>query len=145
MIPRQVHCDTIVDNVSTNATTPIGGLSVGVAGSNPVYLSNNILWDNTTDDVYIVSPTIFVDNDYAATVGLPASGSFGNVNVDPQFSSTTDFHLLPTSPLLGQGNLTPSGNLPTIDIEGNPRSYNGFVDIGAYERGDLIYVNGFDD
>jgi len=65
------------------------------------------------------------------------------LSVDPQFSGPGDFHLQPTSPLLGAGTLTPPGNLPTIDIEGLARSYNGFVDMGAYERGNEIFENGF--
>ena len=40
--------------------------------------------------------------------------------------------------------MTPPGGLPTIDIEGHPRSYLGLVDMGAYERGDKLFDNDFD-
>jgi hypothetical protein len=51
---------------------------------------------------------------------------------------------LPTSPLLGQGTLTPAGGLFTIDLEGHPRTFNNTIDMGAYERGDEIYSSDFD-
>jgi hypothetical protein len=68
---------------------------------------------------------------------------------DIQFASGTDFHLQATSPGIAEGTLTPpnynqpGGALPTLDIEGNPRTYNGAVDMGAYERGNNIFKDGF--
>jgi hypothetical protein len=138
--------NTVVNNtVSTGSSgIPNGGLGVfGDATLNTI-LSNNIFWGNDVSDV-AVGAAVFANNDYGVVNGTIDPSSGGNVSVDPQFSSATDFHLLPTSPVLGQGTLTPAGNLPTIDIEGHPRSYNGLVDMGAYERGDEIFGCGFDD
>jgi len=105
--------------------------------------SNNIAWGNSTYDFSVVGT--FANNDCGTRQNYPTGCSDnGNLSVDPQFSSSTDFHLLPTSPLLGQGTLTPDGGLPSIDIEGHPRSYNNLVDIGAYERGDEIFEDDFD-
>ena len=132
--------NTVVGNAITGPLlNGYGGL---VAFGNS-FVSNNIFWGNTSLDIS-ASGAALANNDYATLGGTPGSNT-GYQNVDPQFSSATDFHLLPASPLLGAGTLTPAGNLPTIDIEGHPRSYNGFVDMGAYERGDEIFADGLGD
>jgi len=41
--------------------------------------------------------------------------------------------------------LNPASSLPTIDIEGHARTFNGTVDMGAYERGDEIFSGEFED
>ena len=139
--------NTVADNIS-QSTGPgaVGGLEIK-PGTGATTLSNNIFWGNITTDMYLYSSPLFANNDYETSypsgVG-PASGSAGNVDVDPQFVSATDYHLQASSPLLGAGTLTPDGGLPTIDIEGHPRSYNSLVDMGAYERGDEIYGDSFD-
>ena len=107
-------------------------------------VSNNIFWGNTQLDISVCQQHALLDNDYGVLNGNPSSNT-GFQTVDPQFASSSDFHLQATSPLLGAGSLTPPDNLPTIDIEGHPRSYNGAVDMGAYERGDKIFSEGFDD
>ena len=84
---------------------------------------------NIANPVFVANTTL-TDSDFA---GSP----------NPQFASSTDFHLLPTSPGVATGTLTPAGGLPVIDIQGNPRTYNGKVDLGAYERGDDIFKDGF--
>jgi hypothetical protein len=129
------------NTVANSPASAIGGLSCLGSGANT--MSNNIFWGNSGYD--LDTAAILVDNDYGTDAVSPNATSSGNVSVDPKFSSSTDFHLLPTSPLLGQGTLTPTGGLPTIDIEGHPRSYNGHVDLGAYERGDEIFADGFED
>ncbi len=136
----------IINNTFAQNSAPfIGGVSLIFGSSAPAAqntMSNNIFWGNGGYDLNTYA--VLVDNDYGSDWGTPDPASIGNVYVDPQFSSSTDFHLLPTSPLLGFGTLTPTGGLPTIDIEGHPRSYNGHVDLGAYERGDAIFGDGFE-
>jgi hypothetical protein len=138
--------NTVAGNVSQRTDAgAIGGFEIGV-GTGLTTLSNNIFFGNTTTDIYLDASAVLVDNDYTAlSHGPPGAGSSGNVSVDPKFVSATDFHLQASSPLLGAGTLTPAGNLPTIDIEGHPRSYNNLVDMGAYERGDIIFTDSFDD
>jgi hypothetical protein len=137
----------IINNIfAQNSGVLIGGLSFIFASSNsppPDTMSNNIFWGNNGYD--LVTSAVLVDNDFAQDFDMMDPSSTGNISVDPQFSSSTDFHLLPTSPLLGIGTLTPAGGLPSIDIEGHPRSYNGHVDLGAYERGDEIFKDGYQD
>jgi hypothetical protein len=132
--------NTIVGNVAPG--TDVGGLRID---GNSATLSNNIAIGNSTTDLRFFATTpLLADNDVGTILGSTDAGSSGNISVDPQFSSSSDFHLLASSPLLGAGTLTPAGNLPTIDIEGHPRSYSGFVDMGAYERGDEIFFNDFE-
>lgn len=136
--------NTIADNISTDVHSP-GGMDLsGSTFGGSTNLSNNIAWGNTFHDLTLSSGTpVLVNNDYGSAVG--SFSSIGNVTVNPQFVAAGDYHLAATSPLLGTGTLTPVGGLPTIDIEGHPRSYNGFVDIGAYEHGDKIFAYNFDD
>ena len=138
--------NTVTHNIVTANTV---GLVSGVdITGDTFYVSNNILYANTanTYDLYMSYNTapVLIDNDYQNRFGAADPSSTGNVAVDPQFSSGTDFHLLPTSPLLGQGTLTPAGGLVSIDVDGNPRSYGGAVDMGAYERGDEIFKDAFE-
>jgi hypothetical protein len=105
------------------------------------------MWGNTYEDFHSASSSsILVNNDYLA-LGGNNNSSTGYQTVDPQFVSGSDFHLSATSPLLAAGTLTPSGNLPTIDIEGHSRTYSATtntVDMGAYEHGDEIFNDDYD-
>jgi len=134
------------NTVAQMPATNVGGLRSyfsSTASPPPDTLSNNIFWGNSGDD--LDTAAVLVNNDFTSDRKPIDSSSSGNISVDPKFSSSTDFHLAPTSPLLGLGTLTPTGGLPTIDIEGHPRSYNGHVDVGAYERGDAIFADRFED
>ena len=140
--------NTFAQNTVTNMpVSEIGGLyfSVGTATSPPPdTMSNNIFWGNSGFD--LATHAVLVDNDYGTDYYTPDASSIGHYHVDPQFSSSTDFHLLPTSPLLGIGTLTPTGGLPSTDIEGHSRtSLDNKVDMGAYERGDEIFKDGYED
>jgi len=134
--------NTVANNIITGP--PDNGYGGLVIYAVCTAVSNNIFWGNTQTDIStFASNCALVDNDYETLGGYHGSNT-GFQNADPLFAGITDFHLLPTSPVLGAGTLTPGGNLPTIDIEGHPRSYNGLVDMGAYERGDEIFASGFD-
>jgi hypothetical protein len=141
--------NTIAGNSET-LTGGAGALSISVV-STQTNLSNNIFWDNTGGYDILFNgvdegvDVLLVNNDYSAISGTPAAASSANVNVDPQFVTSTNFQLSATSPLLGQGTTSPIGGLPSIDLVGNPRTYNATtdtVDMGAYERGDEIFTDG---
>jgi len=137
--------NTFANNVVTSADPRvIGGLVLLGPHTSAATLSNNIFWGNTNSDLYSAS-AIMIDNDYGTDSHSPAAGSSGNHSFDPKFSSSSDYHLLPSSPLLGIGTLTPVGGLPNMDIEGHARTDNGKVDLGPYERGNEIFADGFDD
>jgi hypothetical protein len=142
------------------ADSPYGASTLwveGVSGSSAA-VSNNIFFNNTftnthgsTDyDIILygsAGSTVQVEKNIVDLVGVTNATLVTETdlpqNTDPQFASSTDFRLMRTSPGIAAGTLTPPGGLPTIDIQGNPRTYNGAVDIGAYERGDDIFKDGF--
>jgi hypothetical protein len=139
-VTNNTFANNVVDIVDPRT---IAGLVLTGPHTSAATLSNNIFWGNTTSDLYSAS-AVMIDNDYGTDSHSPAAGSIGNHNFDPQFSSSADFHLLPSSPLLGIGTLTPPGGLLNLDIEGNARTYNGKIDLGPYERGNEIFSDGFD-
>lgn len=73
------------------------------------------------------------------------TGYFGNVSVDPQFVSSTDYRLRPGSPVIDAGDPAAAG-LPATDLAGAPRITDGdgdgltVVDMGAYETPAIAIV-----
>ena len=148
--PILVQNNTIVGNIGTpqHATSGIytsafaqkatfaNNIVVAVAGQYAVTC------DNTNSSV---QPTpVFFHNDafgLGSFVGwCIASGTSGNISVDPLFLSApdNDFHLSKSSPAIDAGDdSTP--NLPSKDYDGNPRIADGngdgvaVVDLGALE------------
>ena len=134
--------NTVADNTGT-AASGCEGLAT-YASPGKTYVSNSIFWHNTNCGLDTGNGAILVNNDYGELAGPVNAGSGDNLGIAPQFNGSGSYSLQGDSPLLGQGTLTPTGGLPTIDIEGNPRSYKSLVDMGAYERGNLIFGDGFD-
>jgi hypothetical protein len=139
--------NTIAGNINTYMSTT-SNVALDNGDANTVYASNNIFWGNTATadlDFSSVSNVNLVSNDYASINGTPDTDT-NNQGIDPQFVGGGNYRLSVNSPLLNTGTLTPAGSaaLPTIDIAGNPRSFNSTVDFGAYERGNEIFKCGFD-
>ena len=139
----------LTNNTVTGNTATGSGVSmvyVGAGSNVPMDASNNIFWDNggVADLAFISGAMLLTDNDYERIDVALGTGSSGNLSVDPGFASSTDFHLRPTSPLLGIGTMIPPGGLTAYDLEGNPRTWNNTVDLGVYERGDEIFADGLD-
>ncbi len=67
----------------------------------------------------------------------------GNIDEDPLFVGGNPFsyELTPQSPCLDAGTTDTTGlHLPATDLAGNPRIFNGRIDIGAYECQDTVSV-----
>ncbi len=141
--------NTISGNTNTNTgfLDAVGGVYFsGNSGVSNVHFSNNIFWGNSNYGLYINSAnsSTLTDNNIGSTNADVSC--CGNGSVSPQFidKDNGDYRLGVNSPLLASGTTSPPGNLPLTDLKGNPRFYNGQVDRGAYERGDVIFVNDFD-
>jgi hypothetical protein len=133
-----VACNTIVGN-------PVGiWVNLGVGVHAEVY-RNNILTSNgvglqTFSSAQAINMTwdhnlVFGNGtDYS---GIPdQTGLNGNISVPPQFVSSMDYHLRPSSPAVDAGAVVQG---LTHDFDGNPRPIDGDrdgsaeYDMGAYE------------
>ncbi|MHC4942110.1 MAG: right-handed parallel beta-helix repeat-containing protein [Planctomycetota bacterium] len=119
---------------------------------------NTILWDNeasTGAEIYIDSlfSTSNMKISYSDVRGGQShvfldAGSVldwgpGMIDAFPEFAytTTTDFHILYTSPCRDAGDSSVQGT-DELDMEGDPRVYDGIVDIGADEFSPHLYNNG---
>jgi hypothetical protein len=135
--------NTVADNTIPDNPSGIGGLVIDSGPSGTTDISNNIVWHNGAYDLYLFGTVNLTNNDIGAYGGTSFPSLTGNLSVDPKFNPGA-YSLAAESPLYAQGKLAPPGGLPTIDIEGHPRSFMGAVDMGAYERGDEIFNDGMD-
>ncbi len=93
-----------------------------------VQLVNCILWDGG-DEVW---------NNDASTITISYSdvhggwSGTGNIDADPLFADA-DLRLSAGSPCIDAGDNTAVPAGATTDLDGNPRIFNGIVDMGAYE------------
>ena len=86
---------------------------------------NCIIWNNSNDN--------YVGVTMSCSCSKPLSSGTGNITNDPMFVApeTGDFHLRPGSPCINAGD-NQYAVMP-YDLDGNPRIFNGIVDMGAYE------------
>lgn len=99
-------------------------------------LTNSIVWENAPEQIYTQPGNV------PSVTYCDVQGGFtgtGNIDVDPGFALSGDFHLMPDSPCIDAGTNSPTGGLPAQDADGNPRSLDGngdgqaVTDMGAYE------------
>jgi hypothetical protein len=144
-----VNC-TVADNTAyycpsnTANYTPVNAYGSGVYVESGG-LTNCIIFDNFASgcsnmesEWYNAGTGTF---DHSCT--MPDPGGAGNIIQDPQFADATNgnFHLASTSPCLATG-VAQSWMTGAQDLDGNPRTVNGAVDLGAYEsQSDEIHVS----
>lgn len=128
---------------NTFVHNPGGGLYVS-EGVFPV-VSNSVFWANEGFDLRIPDDDALVFyNDIGVLLGIPHDLSAGNLNIDPGFVGSDNFRLTPASPLVNAGREDVSYGLTQLDLDDHARVQGGFVDIGAYELRERIFVDGFD-
>ena len=141
---------TIAGNTNLNQ-------AIDCNNNNNLYLTNCILYNteanneinfysNGFSNIVTISYTDIKDGED----GIQTNGAGivnwleGNIYEDPMFVDTlnNNYQLLQGSPCIDAGNPDTTGlNLPELDLAGNPRIYNGIVDMGAYEwQGDTTGV-----
>ncbi|UCC78615.1 MAG: T9SS type A sorting domain-containing protein [Candidatus Zixiibacteriota bacterium] len=113
-------------------------------------LVNSIFWNNSPSEIYLFdeiynsSFTAAYNDIEQGQNGVLTNVNFtgtinwldGNIDSDPLFSDPLNgnFRLSQNSPCIDSGNPDTSGMyLPEFDLDGNPRIYNGRIDMGVYE------------
>jgi len=126
----------IVTTGSAQYATLTNNIVMAAAGQTAV--TCNTLWSSASalfsyNGVYSATGT-------AWTAACDHTSNPGNVSSDPQFldAPQNDFHLALASPAVDAGNSS-AANLPSTDLDGNPRiadgnsDSNSSVDLGAFE------------
>jgi len=114
---------TVSGNDSVTGSDGSDGADVsGLASGFPIV--NSIFWGNGTDGANLGGSNLNVS--YSDVQG--GFAGTGNINADPLFIGSGDYHLGVGSPCIDKGT---SAGAPTHDIEGTPR--DAAPDMGAYE------------
>ncbi len=141
-----ITSNTASGNGGDGALTGGFRIQVGTALSDSIFVSNNILWGNSSPDLHIDNGAVLYHNDFGQLTGTASVLSAGNVSIEPGFSggAPQSFRLGPASPLIDAGINAAPGGLTSVDLEGFTRVQGGAVDMGAYELSDVIFSDGFD-
>lgn len=124
------NCDGSILNCTITQNT---GTTQGVLNGCDGKLTNCIIWGNTPDTI--------TENTSIFTYSCWPEGTSGtgNISIDPNFVSSSDFHLAAGSGCIDTGLTTTASLTVYEDLEGNFRPQDGdrngseIADMGAYE------------
>src|SRR5207249_4508963 len=137
----------LVNNTIVNNDAPDGSGILVLSSDATLKIVNNIMTSNAGPSVVYLtcgggsSAPTFDSNDVFNPAGTTYGGSCtdqtganGNISADPLFwdAANNNFHLQFGSPVIDKGNNS-APDLPTTDLDGNPRIQNATVDMGVYE------------
>jgi hypothetical protein len=122
----------------TNCT--FSGNSAGSDGGGIVILggiatiTNSLFWGDTSSEIAEIIGGMAVVNFSDIQGGWSGEGN-NNINADPLFVNpdNDDFHLLPNSPCIDEGDPNYVAGPNETDLDGNPRVVGSRIDMGAYE------------
>jgi len=130
------------NTISVNTANSGGGLGLYKVSGNSIDVYNNIIWGNialTGIDIFLNGTGVAngYNNDYSNMSGS-WTNSGNNINENPQFIGSNNYHLQSDSPCIDVG-INSAPELPDTDFEGDPRIIDGdsnsvaIVDMGADE------------
>lgn len=131
-------CNGILNNCTlVGNMTGFDGSSFLLVGGGSAYgniFNNCIVWGNTIADGITLNYSSSTFR-YSCTDPLPSTSQDGggNIGSDPMFvdAANGDYRLQAGSPCINAG--LNELSVGSVDLDGNPRIYNGRVDMGAYE------------
>ena len=155
---------TLINNTIVNNN----GYGIKFSSDSDPTIKNTLIYGNSSAEIYIVhsncDPNFYYCNIEGGLSGFSGSGSGGNfsgdyqdnIDADPQFIGSGDhpYDIISSSPCINAGDpTTTEADIGAYDLAGNPRFYNGIVDIGAYEEpvtpdqfpGNCLTFDGTDD
>ncbi len=153
-----VNC-TMGNNFSSNPN----GIHTGIVNYSKLHVYNSILYNSMVTELYLSPEPAFwyfdtceLDIHHSlikggeegiVTLNNQVRINYGpyNIDTDPMWDTSSTmfpYSLLGGSPCIDAGTLElPSFiELPETDLAGNPRVYNGYVDMGAYEYGPWVGI-----
>jgi len=135
----------IITNCNITGNTAVeyaGGISC--YGGN-ISITNGILWGNEApkgpqiylagDSNALVNYTDVQGDQDDVYVGSDCTLNWGpgNIDLDPCFAFSTDYHIMPDSPCIDAGDPNYIVEPNETDLDGKPRIIGGRIDMGAYE------------
>lgn len=129
--PTITNC-TFADNTAVHS----GGAFYGQMNSEAPRIRNSICWNNSPDQLNIVTASAYLDVSYCDIQGGWTGAGSHNINLNPLFVGGTNYRLQTGSPCIDTGS---NAYAPADDLDGQARPQDGddngsaVADMGAYE------------
>jgi len=133
---NQVYPTITNCTISSNTADIAGGAFHGNMNSEAPKIHNTICWNNSPDELDIITASTYLDVSYCDIEGGWAGAGSHNIDADPDFVGTTNFRLTIGSPCIDTAS---NGYGPDEDLEDRSRPRDGdgngtaTCDMGAYE------------
>jgi hypothetical protein len=138
--------NTVVRNRCSSIAPPscaVGGIAL--VGSARAAVYNNAFALGDGPDLVFDGTVVLLHNALDDYDGVPETARGNLIGVEPRFvdPGNYNFRIAYSSPLREAG--TSEFDLGSLDADGKPRLHDERHDIGAYENGEYLFRDGFDD